>query len=336
MQNNSQTMATYAHLSKNTSLESLRRKWSSCSDDSIRTYSDSFIRYLRIKGDTIVDAAAIATNIGVNVFHADHEVDPKLLQSIRMTNPALDKERLLSLNDEQISGIVNSAKGKYFELIVEEKLNNGERVGDIVLPNGYTAKLADSMTQPAWDLQILDDNGHVSDYLQLKATDSLGYIKDTLERYPDIKILATDEVADHLHGGNYMVFDSDIANDAITEHVYDVVHDEAAGFSEKFLDSFSPLIPLAVIAATEGMMVLLGKKTVEEALERSSYRVPRSIVAGGVGAFVYAVGGGLLSVPASMVTRLLIDREKNLNLLSQSILSHKNKLLMLKDHTKSK
>lgn len=329
-------MVTYDHLSNHVSFEDLRRKWSNRTDDSIRTFSESFIRYLRVKGDALIDAAALAANIGIEVFHSGHDIDAKLLKAIQMTNSNLDQVRLLSLDDDQITGVVNSAKGKYFELIVEERLNHGERVGDIVLPDGYTAKLAESMTQPAWDMQILDDYGHVSDYLQLKATDNLGYIKDTLERYPDIKILATDELADHLHGGNYMVFDSDISNDAITEHVHDVVHDEAAGFADNFLDAFNPLIPLAVIAATEGMMVLLGKKAVEDAVERSSYRIPRSIVAGGVGAFVYAVGGGLLSVPASMVTRLLIDRKRNLNLFSQSLLEHKNELLLLNDHIRSK
>jgi len=328
-------MVTIENSSGNIDLESLRQKWSRNGQDGIRGFSESFIRYLKIRGDAIVDATVLAANIGIEVFHDNTVVDPKLLKAIQMTNPELDHTRLFSLSDEQLSGVVNSAKGKYFELIVEDKLNHGERVGDIVLPEGYSAKLAESMTQPAWDLQIVDSHGDVSDYLQLKATDSLGYIKDTLERYPDIKILATDEVANQLHGGNYMVFDSDISNDSLTEHVHDVVHDEAEGASEKFFDAFNPLIPLAVIAATEGMMVLLGKKSIEAAIERSSYRIPRSLVAGGVGAFVYAVGGGFFSIPASMVTRLLIDRDRNLRTISQSILAHKNKLKLLRDYRQS-
>jgi hypothetical protein len=40
-------------------------------------------------------------------------------------------------------------------------------------------------------------DGSVAQELQLKATQSLSYVKEALERYPDIQVLATDDVLEN-------------------------------------------------------------------------------------------------------------------------------------------
>ena len=50
-------------------------------------------------------------------------------------------------------------------------------------------------SQPGWDIQILNADGTVDQVLQAKATESVSYVKEALEKYPDIEIVTTEEVA---------------------------------------------------------------------------------------------------------------------------------------------
>jgi hypothetical protein len=130
--------------------------------------------------DLVVDAANLAHTIRDDASRLN---DPLVAAAIRDTNPTFDFSN--PPTGQALEGAVNAAKGKYFEYLVVDRLNNGERVGDVVLPDGFTAKVAESMTQPGWDIQILDHNSRVADYLQLKATDNAGYIREALDRYPE-------------------------------------------------------------------------------------------------------------------------------------------------------
>ena len=146
----------------------------------------------------------------------------------------------------------------------------------------------------------------VVDYLQMKATQSLGYVATALERYPDIQILATSEVSD---GG--LVLDSGIADGQLRQVVGDAVQDLDYSVSVMFLDYFSPLLPLAVVAGMEGHRLVLGRQSVAEfkiALARRGQRIVATQVAG---AAVFAMGGGLLSLPAALAGGLWFDRVFN-------------------------
>jgi len=93
-----------------------------------------------------------------------------------------------SLHDSQLTGFVSGVKGKLFEMRYMEYLNDGN------LPDGYHADLAHSATQPGWDIAVHGPDGHVASILQMKATDSVEYVRHALERYPDIDVVTTDEV----------------------------------------------------------------------------------------------------------------------------------------------
>ena len=105
---------------------------------------------------------------------------------------------------DDIVGLVNGVKGKLFEIELVDHMNAGN------LPDGLHAELAGSATQPGYDIKILDADGHTVDVLQAKATESVAYVKDALERYPDIDVTTTTEVhaqlvalgaADHVTSG---------------------------------------------------------------------------------------------------------------------------------------
>lgn len=146
--------------------------------------------------------------------------DPDVVKAYELANP--DKAAETSL-DQAISGMdedgklhfISELKGKLFEIKYVDYLNDGN------LPAGFTAKLADSANQAGWDLQILDPLGNVADELQLKATNSVSYIQDALEKYPDIQIVSTEEVFAQANLHNLV--DSGISNAELTEEVQRIV-----------------------------------------------------------------------------------------------------------------
>jgi hypothetical protein len=119
------------------------------------------------------------------------------------------------LHGQELVGLVNGVKGKLFELKYVDYLNNGE------LPDGYVAHLASSPNQAGWDISVSGPNGHTADYLQLKAADSVGYVKDAIAHHPDIQVITTAEVYDKLvlHGAAGAVTDSGISNAGLGDHV---------------------------------------------------------------------------------------------------------------------
>lgn len=288
-------------------------------------FHHAFTRYLKANRESLLDITIAATSTQISFADGPEDVDPLLVRAISDTNPSLSDERLFSLDAEALQGAVNAAKGKYFEYLVVDRLNRGEQVGPLVLEPGQQAVLAESMTQPGWDLRIVGEDGAVVEYLQLKATDSVGYIRSALERYPDIHILATSDVAD---GG--LVLDSGISDHDLKTHVASGVDALDTSLTELFLDHFHPLLPLAAMALYEGHRLWLGRQSMDSfklALARRSQRI---VVTQTIGAAVYAMDGGLLSVPAAIAGGLVFDRTVNQAAMATAFESHRRKLLALR------
>jgi len=300
----------------NSSLEKLKEKYSTNHGvESLFAFRDAFKRYTVSRQQSLIDLTVVATNLSPQIFFDDKNIDPLVEKAIRETNPNFDPSFLFNFSDDELTGIVNSAKGKYFEYLVTEKLNSGETVGNLYLPDGYQAIMAESLTQPGWDIKIIDDNGNTADYLQLKATNSLAYINETLERYPDIEILSTHEVATRADG---IVFDSGISEEDLRESVLESIDELDPSLMDNFLTAFNPLMPLVYIMASEGYRLSVGKDSVGEALGSTQFRIERTLVASGVGALIYAIGGGWLALPASFIGGELYNQYKESSLDSYS------------------
>lgn len=288
-------------------------------------FHDAFTRYFKANRESLLDITIAAASTQISLADGPRDVAPLLLRAISDTNPSLGKDRLFSLDGEALQGAVNTAKGKYFEYLVVDKLNRGEQVGPLLLEPGQQAVLAESMTQPGWDLRIVDEHGAVVEYLQLKATDSVGYIRSALERYPDIQILATSDVA-----SSGLAFDSGISDQDLRAHVGSGVDALDTSLSESFLDHFHPLLPLAAMALHEGHRLWLGRQSIDSfklALARRSQRI---VVTQTIGSAVYALDGGLLSVPAAMAGGLFFDRTINQAAMATAFESHRRRLLALR------
>lgn len=319
------------HSTSATAIELLRMTASNhrrCNNSSNMVHwLDAVSRYSGFTKAGLLDIVSDATNISLSTFAAEaDEPSPLLRQAIKDTNPDFDFSDPPS--GEELQGAINAAKGKYFEYLVADRLNSGERIGALVLPDGFKAILADSAIQPGWDLAIVNPSGHTVEYLQLKASDSLSYVKDALDRYPDIRILAANEIASNI-GKSDLIIDADISDKWLSGVVQDAMVDNE-NFADFFVESFSPLISLAIIAGTEGMQLLVSRKSVSDALSSGLLRSGRSIASQAVAAAIYASGGGWLSVPAGMFTRMVLERMHDLNIASQIIIRSRIEMVQLR------
>ena len=277
-------------------------------------FHEAYKRAARDRRRSLVDILVVASSVKVFSGQDLEDLDPRLVDAVRATSPGLVETRFSGISEDQLQGVVNAAKGKYFEYLVVDRLNSGQRVGDVVLPEGYRAELASSMTQPGWDMRIVGQDNEVSSYLQLKATDSLSYIKEALRRYPDIEILATQEVAD----GSGLVLNSEIMEDYVREQVdaaIDVMDDTVL---ERLAGAVAPLIPLSVLVATEGYKVYTGQKSLDDALGSAVVRGQRMATAGTAALMIGVLGGGLLAIPAAFGAGMLFDRIMNQDAMVQA------------------
>lgn len=245
-------------------------------------------QYIRRKEEAILDSVALSAGLSIEMFQ--EKIDPQILEALRLQYPNRSIDSISSYSSEQLQGIVNGVKGKYFEVILRDKLNAGEWVGNLHLEEGQQAILAESATQPGWDLQIVDSDGNVINPLQAKATESAAYIKEALERCPNINIIATDEGAEKvIDQFTDRVIDSNISDATIEVATEEAVGEMSETFSEDFFDYFNPLMPLAIIGITEGYKVIIGKYTFQKAIERSKNRALKSIASLSIGSILVAL-----------------------------------------------
>lgn len=193
---------------------------------------------------------------------------------------------------EQLVGLVSGVKGKLFEMQLVDQLNSGQ------LDHGQQAVLAQSPTQEGYDIQIYDENGTVVEELQAKATDSVGYVQDALDRYPAIDIVTTSEVyGDLLSFGT----SADILNSGISEadlHGHIVAASSATSTIgiEDFAPSALGLAFIAYLAFSKADIPLelrgaeFGERSAQTAV--ASSLGAGAILATGVGALGVIVGIG--------------------------------------------
>lgn len=123
-----------------------------------------------------------------------------------------------SLEPEQLKGVISNTKGIYHELLFVENFNFGD--GEV------QAKLMEELNHPGSDVQFISERGVISE-VQLKAVDSPTQVYEHLQRYPDIDVLATEEVASVLDG----VDSSGLNNAVLQAEVIERLHElEGMGF----------------------------------------------------------------------------------------------------------
>jgi len=128
------------------------------------------------------------------------------------------------VDPDAMVGHVNNIKGILFEQLYIDQL----------AAQGIHAEVFEATNHPVVDIAVYDETGAVEG-LQLKATNSVAYINDTLEEHPDVAIVATSEVANSM--STDMVIDSGIENAVVEGAVVDSLADDAV----------NPLSPFSVL-----------------------------------------------------------------------------------------
>lgn len=279
---------------------------------------DLAMQYERRQQQEILDIAALAVDVSTDSIlnlGLEPESDPLLTEAFHLQYPHVDPASLSGESAEKLAGFANGIKGKYFEVLVADRLNKGESLGELTLGPGQIAKIADSPTQAGWDLQILNENdGSVIEVLQLKATESMGYVKSALTRYSGIRVVAPSEidgVADNILQTN--ISDSkleEVVQQYVGELGEDALTDTLHQGAEWAFDAV-PMIPAIMVAITEGRSVLVGRSSIEEALQHGARRMGRAATFSTLGATLAALHTGLLSVPVTVAARIAWSRVAN-------------------------
>ena len=265
----------------------------------------------------IFEIAAIAADVSVDSIlnlGLEPDDDSQVWRAFSSQYPNVDRESLRGASEERLQGIANGIKGKLFEIKVVDRLNNGESVGELALGPGQFARLAASPTQEGWDVKLENADGSVAEQLQLKASETLSYIKSALETYPGIRIAVPSEVdatADNLLG-------TDISLESLEERAHGQVNESAEGTIENALDQTAelafdsiPIVSTAFVVAIEGRRVLMGRQSIEEAMQRAARRIGKAALFSTLGATLVALGAGVISVPTSVAGKIAWDRVDN-------------------------
>ena len=259
----------------------------------------------------VMEVAAIAADVSLDRvvnLGLEPQANPLFREAFNRQYPNVDIESLVGASDERLRGLANGVKGKHFEMLVRDRLNAGERLGELQLQPGQTARLAESSTQPGWDLRIENEDGTIDEFLQLKATDSMSYVKKAFVEHPDIRVVVPSEVdaqADDILG-------TDMSNeqlDNITQaQIGEMGESALEDLSDKAIEAAFDSIPFVSMVATgviEGSSVLTGRSTLRESFRRGAKRMGRAGVYSAIGAALAPTGVG---VPVVMGIRTVEGR----------------------------
>jgi len=275
-------------------------------------------RFEHRRQQEILDIAAVAADVSVDSIlnlGLEPESDPLVMRAFRLQYPNVAPESLVGASEDRLERLANGIKGKYFEVLVEDRLNNGESLGELTLGPGQVARIAESPTQEGWDLEIVNtDDGSVVEALQLKATTSMSYVRRALTDNPDIRVAVPSEI----DGVAEEILQTDVSHEdmeeAVQRHVGELSEDavtDALHQSAEWVFDAVPLVPAVLVAVVEGRTVLLGRSSVEESLQRGARRLRRSAAFSTLGATLVALDAGLLSVPVTSAARIAWGRVTN-------------------------
>lgn len=142
--------------------------------------------------EIVVVSVLAALKNGSNLVF-DSQIELAALEAIRRGYSALSPSASVedislyfqAIPQEQILGNVNHIVGITHEILVVDAINTSG-LGD-------TASLFEAANHPVADILIIGSDG-VAREVQLKATDSISYINEHLNKNPDVDVIATEEV----------------------------------------------------------------------------------------------------------------------------------------------
>jgi hypothetical protein len=162
-------------------------------------------------------------------------------------------ETLASFSKEQLQGMANNAKGIYHELLFVDDFNRGHC-------DTYAA-IHESTNFAGSDVVIRSrETDEVVSEFQLKASSTNGIVNEHFKKYPDIDVLATEEIAANIEGCE----SSGINNEEITDKM-DYVLDTMVDHTELGRVGDAAEMAGLVTAGQEALKVLSGERSIAKA-----------------------------------------------------------------------
>ena len=177
--------------------------WSALSPDTLRTLRNRIKAFLtgdmvaelpRLRGE-LLTAACMSYLLKGQYSALEGPIGREFIGAIRDRYPDLKSAgieeiaaHMQTYDSAQMVGVENLVKGKLFErLVVQHENADGD---------AWTAATHDDESWPGSDIVMFNSETGETLELSLKSTMSPSYVESALTRYPDIPIMATDEVAD--------------------------------------------------------------------------------------------------------------------------------------------
>ena len=296
--------------------------------------------YERRNEGEILELAAMAVDLSddhiLNLFR-EPEPDRQVIEALeRHYRQPLSEclQRVEELDDSRMKNLVHAVKGIYFEVLVRDRLNDGETVGDLWLEQGQRAELARNSGEPGWDLEIFDLSGETVKLLQLKAHKNMSGIYQALRDH-DFRVV----VPEHIDSTSEQIIGTDVSLEQITEDTNEQLSEFSEGAIKNAVDvaaeTVEPawdIIPLGsalVIGVTEGRRYLMGRATLQESMKSVGRRSARAITYHTVGAALSATGLGIVSIPIVMGARVAESRIVGAIDLAENLVARTNDLAIL-------
>lgn len=179
-------------------------------------------------------------------FTDDEEL---VLQALRRSNNSLAdaselglSEYVQSLSVEQIAGLKNNVKGIYHELAFQRQENlDGDE---------YIVELFGDTNHAGTDVRIINvETGDVSE-VQLKATNYASYVREHNEKYENIDVLVTSEIA----GSSPDWSSSDFSNADLTADTSSALHKLGHGADADIVNSMGVAAMVTLAANAKSML----------------------------------------------------------------------------------
>ncbi len=271
----------------------------------LKTPRDLVLR--AISPDDFIDSAVIGGVSVADVVHgkiAESQITRDVIDAFHTQYPQYGKSFVNAVNQfsadpAQLMGLINGVKGKLFEIDYLAWLNDGH------LQAGYTAELAQHANNPAWDIVISDAQGHINELLQLKATESVDYVRQAIAVHPDIDVVVPHELYERI-----------ATHSDLVAHIIDS-HEQIAGMNERLAEATShaeaagihfqlPVIAIGFAVSQNFVRYRQRKVTFQGAIADVGERSLLAMVATGAGWAVSLLAHkSIVGAPMSFVARLL-------------------------------
>ena len=168
----------------------------------------------RLKGE-IAAACAMVLLLSRRHHHLESPLAGEFIEAIRDRYPNLRDasaeaiaQHMDQYSADQMVGVISLIKGRLFERLVARHENQDS--------DEWRAVLHDDQNYPGSDLIFENAETGETVEVSLKSTDDLGYLEESLLKYPEFPIVSTDEVA-AAFGNDDLVWASGISNEQVTE-----------------------------------------------------------------------------------------------------------------------